>query len=113
MAGVRRGVLRLIVPSPDRRRVLARPNGLAGWALPALAVDLPFAGWDDESVARASRLLGGPVGPGEPVGADCWVVEPAGRMPAVGRTWVGLDEVDRLGADAGAVRTWAAGLGSD
>ena len=107
-----RGVLRLIVPSPDHRRVLARPNGLAGWALPALAVDLPFASWDDESVARAGRLLGVPVGPREPVGTDCWVVEPTGRVPAVGRTWVGLDEVDRLGADAGAVRAWAAGLGS-
>lgn len=108
MTGVRRGVVRLIVPSTDGRRVLAAPIGLAGWRLPSLAVDLPFAEWDRDVAERASAAVGAPVVPVDAVTPDCWVVSTEGRVPAVGRTWIGLDEVDRLGADAGVVRRWAA-----
>ena len=112
MTGVRRGVVRLIVPSTDRRRVLAAPNGLAGWRLPSFSVELPFTGWDDDAVARAAVAVGATVVPERAVAPGCWAVTVDGRVPAVGRTWVGLDEVDRLGADAGAVRSWAeAGTG--
>ena len=100
-------MLRLVVPSPDGRRVLARPNGLAGWTLPVLAVDLPFLAWDEATIARAGRLLGVPVSPGEAIGPSAWTMTAEGRLPAVGRTWIGLDELDRLGADAAIARAWA------
>ena len=105
----RRGVLHLILPAPDGTRVLARPNGLAGWTLPVLAVDLPFTGWDRETIERAGRVLGVTVTPAAPVGDSAWVLTPDGRVPVVGRAWIGLDEVDRLGADAAIVRAWAGG----
>lgn len=107
MSGVRRGVVRLIVPSPDGRRVLAAPNGLAGWRLPSLAVDLPFTEWDARAVEQAAAVVGAPIVPVGVVLPGCWAVTTEGRVPAVGRTWIGLDEVDRLGADASAVRRWA------
>jgi hypothetical protein len=102
-----RGVVRLIVPSPDGRRVLARPNGLAGWALPTIAVDLPFDAWDDHASDRAQRLLSTTVAAGARVTADCWAVAATGRVPAAGNTWIDVGEADRFGADAGAVRAWA------
>ena len=107
MSGVRRGVVRLIVPSGDGTRVLAAPNGLAGWRLPSLAVDLPFVEWDPQTLEQAAAVVGAPVVPVGAVLPGCWAVTTDGRVPAVGRTWIGLDEVDRLGADATAVRRWA------
>lgn len=108
----RRGPLRLVVPSPDGTRVLARPNGLAGWALPTVAVDLPFAGWTDALVAQAGRVVGTPVRPLRRLGERVWVVEATGRIRAAGNTWVGAAEVERLGTDAGAARAWFADTGS-
>ncbi|MDZ7674308.1 MAG: hypothetical protein U5K30_04475 [Acidimicrobiales bacterium] len=104
----RRGPLRLVVPSPDGTRLLARPNGLAGWALPTMAVDVPFEGWSDELVARAGRAIGTPVRPLRRVDEDVWAVEPADRIRAAGNTWIGAAEVERLGADADAARAWFA-----
>lgn len=103
----RRGPLRLVVPSPDGRRVLARPNGLAGWALPQVAVDLPFSAWDETTVAAASALLGAPVEPDTPVGDGAWVVR-VERVGAAGNTWIGEHETERLGTDAGVARAWFA-----
>ena len=103
----RRGTLRLVVPSPDRRRVLARPNGLAGWALPQIAVDLPFDGWDERSVGAASTLLGTSVVPDTPLGERAWSVR-VDRVGAAGNTWIGEHEVHRLGNDAAIVRRWFA-----
>jgi len=100
-------VLRLLVPSADRTRVLARPNGLAGWALPA--VPAVAQGWTAEAAAAAARVVGAPVRPVHAVVPGVWEVEVLGRVPAVGVTWIGLDEVARFGADAGAVRRWADG----
>jgi hypothetical protein len=104
-------LLHLIVPSPDRRRVLARPSGLAGWALPAVPIGEDLAagdGWSDTLRDAAARVVGSPVRPVREVTAAAWEVEATGRVPAVGVTWVGLDEAGRLGADAEAVRRWAA-----
>lgn len=103
----RRGPLRLVVPSPDDSRVLARPNGLAGWALPQIGVDLPFTGWDERTVTAASSLVGGPVTPVEAVGEHAWAVR-VERIGAAGNTWIGPDETDRLGTDAGIARAWFA-----
>ena len=95
------------MPSPDGRRVLARPNGLAGWALPQIAVDLPFTRWGDPDVAAASALLGTTVLPREPIGDGAWLVR-VERVAAAGNTWIGEHDVDRLGNDAGIVRRWFA-----
>jgi hypothetical protein len=95
------------VPSPDGRRVLARPNGLAGWALPQVAVDLPFAGWDDATTDAASRLLGVAVEPDAPLGEGAWTVT-VERVGAAGNTWIGEHEIDRLGTDAAIARAWFA-----
>lgn len=105
--GRRRSTLRLVVPSPDGRRVLARPNGLAGWALPQLAVEVPFERWDDDDLAAAARLLRATVEPVGPVGETAWVVR-AERIGAAGNTWIGEHEVDRLGNDAAIARRWFA-----
>ena len=101
----RRGVVHLVVPAPDGRRVLARPNGLAGWALPTIAADLPLFQWTDAEVTRASRTLGAAVVPVRRIGAGAWEVEVRGRVSAAGNTWIGLDEVDRLGVDAAPARS--------
>ena len=98
-------LLRLLVPSPDGRRLLARPNGLAGWALPA--VPAGPEGWSDEVAASAGRVVGAPVRPVREVVDGAGEVEALDRIPAAGVTWIGLDEAGRLGADAGAVRRWA------
>lgn len=103
----RRGPLRLVVPSPDGRRVLARPNGLAGWALPQVAVELPFTAWDDSTSAAAAALLGVPVEPDAPVDDRAWAVR-VERVGAAGNTWIGEDEVARLGTDAAVARAWFA-----
>ena len=95
-----------MVPSPDGRRVLARPNGLAGWALPV--VPLPGDGWDEASLDAARRLVGAPVRPVRPVGEGAWQLEALDRVPAVGVTWIAPEEAGRLGADAGTVLRWAA-----
>ncbi|HEX4903242.1 MAG TPA: hypothetical protein VFV42_10570, partial [Acidimicrobiales bacterium] len=68
-------VLRLLVPSPDGTRVLARPNGLAGWALPVIpAAD----GWTDELEAGAGRVVGAPVRAVRELEPGVWEVEPLG-----------------------------------
>jgi hypothetical protein len=104
-------VVRIIVASPDDRLVLARPNGLAGWTLPAVPVPDPFPGWDEAAVAAAGDQVGAPVDPVGEVAPGYWVVRARGRVPANGRTWIPVAEAARLGADADAVRRWA-GLGS-
>ncbi len=103
----RRTTLRLVVPSPDGRRVLARPNGLAGWALPQIAVDAPFRGWDESATAAASAVLATTVEPGEPITDGAWIVR-VERIGAAGNTWIGEHELDRLGSDAGVARAWFA-----
>ncbi|WP_436793568.1 hypothetical protein [Actinospongicola halichondriae] len=114
----RRGPLRLVVPSPDGTRVLARPNGLAGWALPQIAVDLPFGGWDDAGRAAAAAAIGTTIEPVESIGDGAWVVQ-AERVGAAGTTWISSAEVERLGTDATLAREWFTrqesdgGLGSD
>jgi hypothetical protein len=109
-ASVSRGVIRLVVPTPDDRRVLALPNGLAGWTLPAVPVDLPFGGWDEAALRAAGLAVGAPVEPGTEIDPGTWSMSTTGRVPAAGRTWIGVDELDRLGADASAVRKWVRSL---
>jgi hypothetical protein len=106
---VNRRLVRLVVPSPDRRRVLARPNGLAGWALPV--VPLSADGWDEAALASAARVVGAPVQPVRDLGAGGWEVEVQGRVPAAGVTWIAPAEAARLGADADLARRWAADEG--
>ena len=43
-----------------------------------------------------------------PVAPAAWEVEALERIPAVGVTWIGVDEAARLGADARVVLGWAA-----
>lgn len=101
-----RGIVRLVVVSPDGRRVLALPNGLAGWTLPAVPAELPFAGWDEGPLHAAALAVGAPVAPGAQIDPTTWAMSPTGRVPAAGRTWIGLHELDRLGSDAAVVRRW-------
>lgn len=100
-----RGLLRLVVASPDGTRVLGRPNGLAGWALPAIPVTLPFATWGPDDLARAAATLGSTVAPLTRVVDEAWAVR-VERIGAAGNTWIGEDEVDRLGSDAPVARAW-------
>lgn len=104
-------MIKLVVASPDGRRVLARPNGLAGWTLPTIAVTLPLTAWGPEAAARAQAVLGSPVDPIGPLGDDAWVVAATGRIAAAGNTWIAADEAARLGADAPLVRRWSATVG--
>lgn len=101
-----RRLLRLVVPSPDRRRVLARPNGLAGWILPVVPVDDATA-WTGDADLAAHRLLGSDTVPVRRLDLRTWELEARGRIPAVGATWIAPDEAARVGADADAVTTWA------
>ena len=110
MATNRRGVLRLVVPSPDGTRVLARPNGLAGWTLPTIPVEGPLTEWDDVTAARAEAILGAPCEPVRPLGSDAWVVTATGRISASGTTWITVADAGRLGGDETIVRRWAASL---
>lgn len=94
-------VLRLVVLSPDGRRVLARPNGLAGWSLPRVAGDDPgHAAWPPELLAAAARVLGSGVVPDRQIDAGVWLVTPSDRIPMAGNAWIGAHEVARLGDDA-------------
>lgn len=88
--------------------MLVRPNGLAGWALPAIPVDAEATAWVEADTAAAARLLGATVVPVRPLGPGVWLVSAEGRVPAAGNTWIGVDEAERAGADAAAVRAWAA-----
>lgn len=101
-----RRLLRLVVPSPDRRRVLARPNGLAGWILPVVPVDDATA-WTGDADLATHRLLGSDTAPVRRLDLRTWELEARGRIPAVGATWIAPGEAPRLGADADAVTTWA------
>lgn len=92
--------VRLVVVSPDRRRVLARPNGLAGWSLPAVPMDFPPA-WTAADSERARRLLGADVAPVRRIAPAAWLVEPRSRVPVAGSSWIAAHELARLGADAG------------
>jgi hypothetical protein len=107
---VSRGVVRLVISTPDHRRVLALPNGLAGWTLPAVPVELPFHGWDEAGLRAASRVVGAAVEPVASIDPTTWSMAATGRVPAAGRTWIGIDELDRLGSDAAVVRRWAESL---
>jgi len=98
-------LVRLVVPSADRRRVLARPNGLAGWTLPV--VPAGGDGWSAAVLDAAARVVGAPVRPVRELEPGAWEVEALGRVPAAGTTWIGPEEAGRLGADAGVVRRWA------
>ncbi len=105
-----RRLVRLVVPTPDRSRVLARPHGLAGWALPVVPVDVADGDvptWSEAVAATASRVVGAPVAFVRAVG-DAWEVGAEGRVPSVGTTWIAPAEARRLGADATVVDAWAA-----
>lgn len=88
--------------------MLVRPNGLAGWALPAIPVEADATAWVEADTAAATRLLGATVVPVRPLGAGVWLVSAEDRVPAAGNTWIGVDEAERAGADAAAIRAWAA-----
>lgn len=96
-----------MIPSPDGTRLLARPNGLAGWALPQIAVDVPFAGWDEAALAAATAAIGATVRPRDAVGSGAWVVD-VERVGAAGNTWIGAHETARLGTDAAVADEWFA-----
>ena len=102
-------MIRLVVPSPDGTRVLARPNGLAGWSLPTIPTDGPLEEWDEAATARAEAILGARVGSAHPLGPAAWVVTAAGRISAAGTTWITAEEAGRLGGDEALVLRWAAG----
>lgn len=107
---VPRRLVRLVLPTPDRRRVLARPNGLAGWALPAVPVEVAAGAspaWSDAVAAAAERIVGAPVAFVRAVG-DAWEVEAQGRVPRAGTAWIDPAEAGRLGADAPVLVAWAA-----
>lgn len=92
--------------------MLARPNGLAGWALPVLAV--PAAGevdWDIDLLAAAERTVGAPVRARREIVPGAWEVEAVGRVPSTGATWIARSEAARLGADAAVLVRWADGEG--
>lgn len=102
-----RELLRLVVPSPDRRRLLARPNGLAGWILPVVPVTDRTA-WTVEADAAAHRSLGAATAPVRRLDVRTWELEARGRIPAVGTAWIAPEEAGRLGADADAPGLWRA-----
>lgn len=104
----RRGVVRLVVVSADGHRVLARPNGLAGWNLPAIPAFDPPDSWTAEAATRAGALLGVPVEGVRYLPPDGWVVTTTGRITASGNTWIAAHEARRLGADEAVLRRWAA-----
>lgn len=107
-----RRVLRLVVPSPDRSRVLARPNGLAGWTLPVIAVpDDDDVTWTEDLVAAAGCAVGAAVQPVRPVGTDAWELQARGRIPSTGVTWIAPEEAGRLGSHAAVLIRWADGEG--
>lgn len=107
-----RTLLRLVVPTPDRSRVLARPNGLAGWALPVVpAPDGSEPVWSDEVLAAAERVVGAPIQPVCEVVPGAWEVEALGRIPRTGTAWIAPGEAGRLGADAAVLVRWADGEG--
>ncbi len=92
--------------------MLARPNGLAGWALPVVpAPDEIGAEWTEELLTAAARVVGAPVRPVGEVSPGVWEVEAQGRVPSTGTTWIGPDEAGRLGADAAVLVRWADGEG--
>ena len=102
-------MVKLVVASPDGARVLARPNGLAGWILPTIAATVPLTTWGPQAAAGARAILGTEVEPIRPLGDDAWLVTPSGRIGAAGNTWIGIDEAARFGADEAVVLR----LGSD
>lgn len=107
-----RALLRLLVPAPDRTRVLARPNGLSGWVLPVVPAPPGVEPvWSDDVLAAAERAVGAPVRPVREVLPGTWEVEALGRIPRAGTAWIAADEAGRLGADAAALVRWAEGEG--
>ena len=109
-----RRLLRLVVPTPDRRRVLARPNGLAGWTLPAVPVPAgDDAAWPPEADEAAARVIGAAVRPVRRIADGAWEVEALGRIPRSGTTWIAPDEAERLGSDRHVLLAWAAAEPAD
>lgn len=109
-----RRLLRLVVPAPDRTRVLGRPNGLAGWALPVVPVPADAGTdveWTAELLRAASRVVGAPIRPVREIEPGAWEVQPVGRIPSTGATWIGAAEAARLGADAAVLVRWVDGEG--
>ncbi len=100
--------VRLVVASPEHRRVLARPNGLAGWMLPRISTHGALDEWTSGAADAALAVLGTTVEPLERLAPDVWAVQPSGRLTAAGTTWIGEHDVARLGADADIVRSWFA-----
>ena len=94
-------------PPPTGDACLARPNGLAGWILPSIAVTLPVTDWDEAMTERAGAIVGAAVEPVRRLAPDAWVVRAAGRISSAGTTWVTHDDAARLGVDAAVVRQWA------
>jgi hypothetical protein len=109
---VPRRLVRLVVPTPDRSRVLARPNGLAGWTLPVLVLaDGDDVTWTEDQLVAAGRAVGATVRPVREVADGAWEVEALGRVSSAGTTWIAPDEAGRLGADATILIRWAEGEG--
>jgi hypothetical protein len=108
---VTRRLVRLVVPTPDRSRVLARPNGLAGWALPTVPVEVgqdEEPAWTGAVAEAAARVVGAPVRLVRTVGEGAWEVAVEGRIPRAGAAWIAPGEAGRLGADAAVLAAWAA-----
>lgn len=111
-----KSLVRMVVASPDRTRVLARPGGLALWNLPRVAVErLPdgVQGWTEDDLAHAEAVIGGPALPTTRLTADAWEFSPTGRIIAAGRTWIPVSDADRFGADAHTIRRWVRGQRGD
>ncbi|MDE0804472.1 MAG: hypothetical protein OSA99_14260 [Acidimicrobiales bacterium] len=103
-------LIRLVVPSHDESRVLARPNGLSGWTLPRCGVRASPDGWTEALVAACEAVLGTTAELDRRLDDATWVVRPSGRMALMGTAWIAANETGRLGVDAGVVRAWFASL---
>lgn len=90
--------------------MLTRPIGLAGWALPTVAVDGPTERWSPRLGTAARQALGAEVDPIRRLAPDAWLVRTTGRIPAAGVTWIAAHEAGRAGGDADLIREALSGL---